>query len=293
MVKRRFSPSIQLALFFILFGTTWIILTDSISILIANNDLAILSHFQTYKGVLFVFLSAGFIYLVSRRILERHQALELQLNGEILRHKDQLAQEVFDAQEMERRKLGEELHDNINQLLGVVKLYIEHAQVNPSAKDEMLKKSAEYLMQVINEIRALSKSLISPTLTESGLLQSVNELIASIWEIKKIRIGFQDQNFHEDLLTDAKKTMVFRIMQEQLNNVLKHSQAENVDIELKHFGSEVKLIIRDNGIGFDMNNVNPGLGLKNIQHRLELINGRMKVQSAPGQGCTLEATFEV
>ncbi|MEO8584470.1 MAG: histidine kinase, partial [Flavitalea sp.] len=213
MVNRKVSPSMQLALFFLLFGTSWIFLTDTISILLAHNDLSILSHFQTYKGVLFVCLASGFIYLVSRRILKQHQMLQIELSGERLRHKDELAQEVFVAREMERRKLGEELHDNINQLLGVVKLYIEHAQVNPSSKDEMLKKSAEYLMQVINEIRALSKSLISPTLTESGLGQSVNAMISSIWEIKKVNIGFQDDGFCEEVLSDSKKLMVFRIMQ--------------------------------------------------------------------------------
>jgi signal transduction histidine kinase len=293
MINRKLSPSLQLAFFFLLFGTVWIMLTDYVTQSLAHDNFYILSHFQTYKGVLFMFLSALFIFIISRRILRRQQLLQQVLSEERIRHRDELAQEVFDAQEMERTKLGEELHDNINQLLGVVKLYIEHAQVNPASKDEMLRKSAEYLMQVINEIRGLSKSLISPTVTEAGLLNSVNQLISSIWEIKKIRIHLEHNGFSEEILTDVKKLVVFRIMQEQLNNVLKHSQAAKVDIELKHTGSTVHLKIKDDGIGFDMNTFHPGLGLKNIRHRLELINGKMSVQSAPGQGCTLEAVFEV
>ena len=99
--------------------------------------------------------------------------MQQELSEERISYKNELAQEVFNAQERERKKIGEELHDNINQLLGVVKLYIEHAQVNPAAQDEMLKKSAEYIKQVINEIRGLSKSLISPTLNDLGLMESI------------------------------------------------------------------------------------------------------------------------
>jgi signal transduction histidine kinase len=293
MINRKLSPSMQLALVFLLFGTIWIILTDNFSGTLAHKNFSFLSSLQTYKAVLFMLMSSLFIFLVSKKIFVQQQLLQRDLTEERLRYKNELAQEVFNAQEMERKKLGEELHDNINQLLGVVKLYIEHAQVNPAAKDEMLRKSAEYLMQVINEIRSLSRSLISPTLQDLGLMESINELIESIWEIKQIRIELNNYNFSEETLSDIKKLMVYRIMQEQLNNVVKHSQAENVDIQLKHSGSVVQLTIQDDGIGFDMEKIKPGLGLKNIRHRLELINGNMNVESSPGQGCKLEAMFEV
>jgi signal transduction histidine kinase len=293
MISRKLSPSMQLALVFLLFGTIWIILTDNLSDNLARRNFSFLSSLQMYKGVLFMLISSLFIFIVSRRIFVRQHLLLRELTEERLRYKNELAQEVFNAQELERKKLGEELHDNINQLLGVVKLYIEHAQVNPAAKDEMLRKSAEYVLQVINEIRSLSKSLISPTLQDLGLMESINELIESIWEIKKIRIELSNYDFFEETLSDIKKLMVYRIMQEQLNNVVKHSQAENVGIELKHSGSLVQLTIQDDGIGFDMATVKPGLGLKNIRHRLELINGNMHVESSPGHGCRLQAMFEV
>ena len=293
MISRKLSPSMQLAVVYLLFGTVWIMLTDKISLNLAHRSFSYFYELQAYKGVVFVLIAAIFIFFVSKKIFVRQQILQRELTDERLRYKNELAQEVFNAQELERKKLGEELHDNINQLLGVVKLYIEHAQVNPVAKDEMLRKSAEYLMQVINEIRSLSRSLISPTLQDLGLIESINELIESIWEIKKIRIELNNCDFSEESLTDLEKLMVYRIMQEQLNNVLKHSQAENVDIQLKHSGSTVQLTIQDDGVGFDMGKIKPGLGLKNIRHRLELINGNMNVESSPGNGCRLEAMFEV
>lgn len=293
MIKSRIPPPLQLALVFLMFGIIWIILSDLFSLYLARNNFNFLSRVQTYKGVLFMFVAAIFIFVVSRRIFMRQQELQQQLSEERNRYKNEVALEVFNAQEHERKKIGEELHDNINQLLGVVKLYIEHAQVNPEAKDEMLRKSAEYLKQVINEIRSLSKSLVSPTLNDLGLIESINELIDSILKIRNIQINIQQDGFKEAELSDIQKLMVYRITQEQLNNILKHSRADHVHIAFARSGSHVHLTIQDDGIGFDTTKVKSGLGLKNIRHRLELFNGKMNVISSPDKGCKLEATFEI
>lgn len=293
MIRSRVSPPLQLALVFLLFGIIWIIFSDLFSLYLSKNNLEFLLRVQTYKGVFFMFIGAVFIYAVSRRIFNRQQELQIQLNEERVRYKNELAIEVFNAQERERKKIGEELHDNINQLLGVVKLYIEHAQVNPEAQREMLKKSAEYLKQVINEIRNLSKSLVSPTLNDLGLLDSIGELIDSIQKIKNIEIDIHKNGFREEDLTDIQKLMVYRITQEQLNNILKHSRAEHVNIAFARAGSQVHLSIEDDGIGFDTKNLTSGLGLKNIRHRLELFNGEMKIISSPDRGCKLEAKFQL
>lgn len=283
----------QLSAIFLLFGTLWIFLTDFLTLGIAGSDHTTVSTVQTYKGILFMVISAALIFFVSRRIFRKQVRLQQELNEQRIRYKNDLAQEVFNAQEAERKKLGEELHDNINQLLGVVKLYIEHAQMNPAAKDEMLKKSAEYLKQVINEIRGLSRSLISPTLSDIGLIESINEMKENLQQARMIQIDVHHDGFSEKLLSDVQKMMVYRIMQEQLNNILKHSRAEHVDIALRQCGEKVHIVISDDGVGFDVTTKTNGLGLRNIRHRLELLNGSMYVESAPERGCRLEAEFEV
>lgn len=292
MKTRRLSPPMQLAIIFLLFGICWIFLTDILLLNMSSNSLSFVARFQMYKGVLFMAISALLIFFVSKRIFAHQEILQQKLAEQRLHYRNELAQEVFNAQEAERKKLGEELHDNINQLLGVVKLYIEHAQVNPAAKDEMLKKSSEYLMQVINEIRSLSKSLVSPTLKDLGLIASIYELIETIQDTKMINIEVDTKEFEENKLPEVKKLMVYRILQEQLNNIVKHSRAEHVVIELKHISPNVYLRIEDDGMGFDIKNVRSGLGLKNIRHRLELFKGKMNVQSSPGHGCKMEAFFE-
>lgn len=293
MNKWKLSAPMQLALVFLLFGTLWIIFSDLLSVYIAHNNLFFLSRVQTYKGVLFMVVAAALIFIVSRKILAHQKLLQDQLNSERNRYKNELALEVLNAQEVERKKIGEELHDNVNQLLGVVKLYIEHAQVNPAAQHEMLKKSAEYIRQVITEIRELSKSLISPTLKEVGLMESINELTNSILKLRNMQIEVHKNNLAEDTLTDMQKVMVYRITQEQLNNILKHSRAEHVNISFRVTDRHIHLTIEDDGIGFDLKKVKPGLGLKNIKHRLELYNGQMDVISSPNHGCRLEAMFEL
>lgn len=293
MIRNRISLPMQLALIFLLFGMIWIMFTDNLSLGIARNNLSFLSKVQTYKGVLFMVIAATFVYFVSRRILRKQGLLQEELNQERLRYKNALALEVFNAQELERKKIGEELHDNINQLLGVVKLYIEHALMNPAAKDEMLSKSAHYLKQVINEIRTLSKTLVAPTLADIGLVESIRDLIDAILKIKDMQINVRSDGFSEEALSATQKLMVYRITQEQLNNILKHSKAEHVDIEIQRADGHINLIIEDDGIGFDPDETTTGLGLKNIRHRLELFNGKMRIVSSPDQGCRLEATFEL
>jgi signal transduction histidine kinase len=293
MFKSRVSPPLQLALIFLLCGTIWILLTDVLTVNVSKNNIDFLSKVQTYKGVLFMLLGSMFIFLVSRRIIRKQYQLQDQLNKERIRYKNEMALEVFNAQEHERKKIGEDLHDNINQMLGVVKLYIEHAHMNPPSREEMLAKSSAYLRQVINEIRTISKALVSPTLADIGLVESIRELADTLLQIKEIDISVNADDFKEDMLNTTQKVMLYRIIQEQLNNIIKHSRAEHVDIELRQRNGMVSLTIQDDGIGFDTTKSTPGLGLKNMRHRLELFNGNMHIDSAPQEGCRLRASFSV
>ncbi|WEK38093.1 MAG: PAS domain-containing protein [Candidatus Pseudobacter hemicellulosilyticus] len=206
-------------------------------------------------------------------------------------HKMELAQSILQAEEAERKKLSEELHDNINQLLGVVKLYVQHAQVNPGMRKELLDKCSDYITQTIEEIRHLSRSLLPPTLQEQGLLNSLYQLFADIRQVKEIDIDVETEDFEEAAIAPTRQLLIYRIIQEQLNNVLKHSGANQVTIRLRQSGTAIYLSVRDNGTGFDMQQNKPGLGLTNIRSRMELVNGRMHVQSAPGKGCDLRVEF--
>lgn len=217
--------------------------------------------------------------------------LQQQLVDEKVKHRNEMAQNVFSAQEAERKKLGEELHDNINQLLGVVKLYIEHAQADPSTKKEMLKRSSEYLVQVIQEINSLSKSLTPPTLSDLGLLESIEELAAQTEDTKKISIVVDAEGLDDSGIEMHRQLMIYRIVQEQLNNIVKHAQAKNVTIQIRNLNQAIKLKIIDDGKGFDPVKHKAGGGFRNMRNKLEVFNGNMRIASAPGSGCVLEVSI--
>jgi len=207
-------------------------------------------------------------------------------------HKDALAQSVLQAEEAVRKKLGEELHDNINQLLGVAKLYIQHALVNTAMREELLQKSSDYIVQSIEEIRKLSRTLLPPELQEQSVIESLQQLTGDIQQVRDIDIEIRQEEFDEEIVPENKKLIIYRIVQEQLNNVLKHSGANAVMIELKQCSrNHVHLTVRDNGCGFDAATQKAGMGLNNIRNRIEVFNGRMDIDTAPGKGCALEVEF--
>jgi two-component system sensor histidine kinase UhpB len=221
------------------------------------------------------------------------RALQEQLTTQKLRYKTQLAQGVIRAQESERKKLGEELHDNINQLLGVVKLYLDHAQVDATMKDELIKKSSNYLMQVIEEIRNISKSLMPPTLKDIGLFDSIQELIHSITSTGNLEIRLHTDGLEENELSDEIQLLIYRILQEQFNNILRHAKAKKVEVKLTCSNNKVSIQITDDGKGADPAVKSTGIGLQNIKSRLEVYNGTMKIETGPGTGYKLEVEFEL
>ncbi|MGN6435550.1 MAG: PAS domain-containing sensor histidine kinase [Agriterribacter sp.] len=236
----------------------------------------------------------AFRVIVSMQDVTEQRKLERELEEKEATYRRQLARTVMDTQESERKKLAEELHDNVNQLLGVVKLYIEHSITNDTIREGLLKKSNEYIDKVIEELRNLSKNLAPPLLAELGLEHSLTSLAEAIAEVQHMNITVITDNFNEDGLTDSHRLMLYRIVQEQLNNIIKHSEAENATVRMEKSGNKVLLDITDDGIGADLSSDNVGgLGLRNIRNRIELYQGRIDMITAPGKGFELKVQFEV
>jgi PAS domain S-box-containing protein len=212
--------------------------------------------------------------------------MENQLMEEKLERQKEISEAIIGAQEKERTKIGHELHDNVNQILSTTKLFVD--MLTPASKDEkeIKLKTVEYLMMAIEEIRKLSKELVVPQLKEKGLVDSIRVLIEDIHLSDVIRIKFV-HDLENELLAPAKKVTLFRIVQEQLKNIIKHSQAGNVDIMLQSKEGQTRLIIKDNGVGFDARQTHRGIGLSNIYERVRFYNGETDIETAPGKGCTL------
>ncbi len=219
--------------------------------------------------------------------LSKIKALEEYLYSEKIQNKKDIAQTIISVQEKERTNLGHELHDNVNQILMAAKLYLGMVQIDDAEKNEMKDKAVEYIMNAIEEIRILSKKLVIPQLKDGNLKTSINTLIKDIELTTGLKIDFIYEEKVEEMLQNKKLTF-FRIAQEQIKNIIKHSQASHVEIKIlasnKYY---FLLLIKDNGVGFDTGLVREGIGLSNIFERAKLYDGSVTINSSPGNGCEL------
>ncbi|HTI12474.1 MAG TPA: PAS domain S-box protein [Puia sp.] len=208
-----------------------------------------------------------------------------------------IAQAIVDAQEKERAEIGKELHDNINQILSTTKLYLELAKNDSRERLSLISRSAENIHEAIHEIRNISRSLVPSSIGDLGLQDSIADLVESIRTTRAIHVEFYPVGKFDERISDKEKLMLFRIIQEQINNVLKHSGARNLIIELIFEESEnrIELNITDDGKGFNLEKVKnkKGLGLSNIMSRADLFGGKVTIMSSPGRGCKLRVQVPV
>lgn len=221
-------------------------------------------------------------------LLENSLAEERQLRQQ------QITDAVITGQEKERSQLGEELHDNINQILATTRLYLDSALLAGSPpRLDFISESKLLLEKAMLEIRKLSKTLLPPSLGEIGLLDALTDLIQNFKGVNAIAIHTDWKNFPEDLLNEKIKLTLFRIVQEQLSNITRHASAANVTIRLAKTEDSVQLNIIDDGIGFNTDTKRTGVGIRNMISRAEVNNGTLLIESQPGSGCELRVNFLV
>jgi signal transduction histidine kinase len=224
--------------------------------------------------------------------LTERKRLEQKLIADQVSHQRQLTQATIDGQENERRTIGEELHDNIGQQLTTIKLFLDYAKTTADGETaEMVSMSLKGISDAINDVRAMSRSLVPYTLKDLGLTESINELIDSLMRTRTLNIEFEYCEFNEEAIPENQKLSLFRIVQEQLNNIIKHSGAQNVWIRLFNEAREFILQIKDDGKGFDSSHPRKGIGILNIKNRAELFNGKAEIITEPGSGCQLVVSF--
>ena len=207
-----------------------------------------------------------------------------------VKHQRMLSQSIIEAQEQERNRWATELHDNVCQILTVVKLYLEQVSTE-HGKSLMLQKAGEMTANALNDIRQLSASIRPPEFRNTTVRQALAELLANVQRVRAYRIDTDFKELNEDDLKDEQKTMIYRVVQEQLNNIIKYAGANLISIKVKTEDDQVIITVADDGRGFDPAEVSSGIGLKNIRSRLQVFSGSMELETAPGRGCSLNARF--
>lgn len=205
----------------------------------------------------------------------------------------QIIDAVRTTQELERMEISQELHDNVNQLLNMARLYLELGMRSADPSGEYVKQGHALLKKAMKEVRKISEALVHSSVEEQQLEGALEELLAQVMEVKKINV-FKRIALPDEALVEAKvKTALFRIVQEQLANVVKHSEAKNLYIDLAFKEKNLELTIRDDGRGFDTGNYSKGMGFQNMKSRAAIMDGRVLITSAPGDGCQVQVILPV
>ncbi|HTR28782.1 MAG TPA: ATP-binding protein [Puia sp.] len=195
---------------------------------------------------------------------------------------------IVRAQQEERERIGHELHDNVNQILTTANLYLRLPEEEYYHSEDIRSKVAELTDCAIEEIRQLSRGLVNPHFNEVGLVGHITRLVEDIRHSASYKIQFtHDDRCDIELLEKDRKLALFRILQEQLKNIIRHARASQVRITLHCVESQVRLSIADDGQGFDAATTPHGLGLSNIYQRARLYHGEVSLETAPGKGCLL------
>jgi len=197
-----------------------------------------------------------------------------------------ISRAMIKGQEKEREELGKELHDNVNQLIASAKLLLQSSLDDPENGTDLVRLSCDTLSNAINEIRGLTKSLMPSAIDYAGLEQSVIDHIQLYKVSNRFKVNFNFSGDEKTLSTNVRLTL-FRIIQEQLNNISKYAQAKIVTIDLQ-ISNQIELVISDDGIGFDTSVKRKGVGITNMQNRTTMHTGCFSLCSVPGEGCVIK-----
>ena len=235
--------------------------------------------------MLFRSLALGlFFFFVTYQ--KRIIAKQLELNQIKSKQQEELLRTTIFAQENERKRFAEDLHDEIGAMLSAVKLNL--ARLEKKAEETETRNLAANargnVEEVIYHIRRITRALLPPSLERFGLGIAISELINWVDKTESKRIVFHEGGNVRRFETRMEMT-IFRIVQELLNNALKHSSAPRIDIRLKYTATHLFTLVADNGAGFSVDAARgKGLGLNNLEGRARIMNARIRIKSRPGHG---------
>lgn len=192
---------------------------------------------------------------------------------------------IFETQETERKRLAEDLHDSVGQVLSAIKLNLHRIdKVSETENPKTLLSDTRKLAdECIQEIRNIIHNVLPPVLTDFGLIDALQALCAKMDQTTDVKITFTKSLAEERFPSEIELTF-YRIAQELFGNAVKHSKATTIQVVLAKEAGWLVMSFSDNGIGFNMDNVKHGFGLKNLQSRVQLINGKIHTYSKPQNG---------
>ena len=255
-----------------------------------NILIAIISGTLLFLLLAFFIIVFLLIYQKRRKqhILEK-QAMQTTFEQNLLQSQLEMQEQTFDS-------ISQEIHDSVGQLLSLAKVQLSIAEQNVTTDKRLLSEIKNNIGNALNDLRDIAKSLSSERLHQLCFSQAVEQELQRMSRTNLFEVFFTKEGEDREI-TEQKKIIIFRILQEVLQNILKHAHANEVVVRLVFHEKEFTTDVSDNGVGFVVEDVNTqadGLGLRNIIARTSLIGGTVSIQSKPGYGThiTLNIPYE-
>jgi len=213
------------------------------------------------------------------------RSMEKTMLEQEVRKEQELAEARLQAEDQQRYEIGQDLHDGVGQMLVYINMYIGMLKSKGTLTKKELTALEKALQNTIDQVRTLSRLLAPPELKDIGLRESIRELINSCSVMKKPTFTLEIYSPQEDYnLNLSKKRMIYRVVQELLNNTFKHAEADQVILTLHFDKKNFYLVYEDDGRGFDLQNIRKGIGLDSIQSRIKFHQGTLEIKSELGKG---------
>jgi len=242
-------------------------------------------------GILLALLLVGFVFIIFFLYQRKKQKQERELITLKEQYEQELLRSQLEIQESTLKTIAQELHDNIGQVLSVIKLWMSSA---PIEKDhpafEGIQNSREMLNKVIYDMSDLTKSLHTDRITDIGLTEAIRFDVEAVRRTGLLKVNFSASG-SEYHFAEQKAIFLFRMYQEMMNNILKHSKAAQVNVSI-NYSSDYRFMlnVEDDGVGFSMEQKqkettsSSGLGLRNMMNRARLIGAEISIHSQPQKG---------
>lgn len=230
-------------------------------------------------------LSLGLVFLYFSR---KKNALKNEMATAILEEKNNAAMAILAAEEKERKRIASDLHDGIGQMMSAVKMNLSSLAYKLTSltpqEAALLEKTMALTDESCKEVRTVSHNMMPNALLKSGLSSAIKTFVDKI-DHKKLKVNLHSEGL-DNRLPDTVEIVLYRVIQETVNNVIKHAKANQLDIAIIKDVDGLSCTIEDNGIGFNFNdkNLTEGIGLKNIQARITYLQGTVEWDAIPNKG---------
>ena len=235
----------------------------------------------------FFILIGSFLLIIVFVFLRRQRKNKEEKEEMKNRFEQTLLKTQLEIQEQAFSYISQEIHDNIGQVLSLVRLNLNTFE--NTVTEEKIEETDELLGKAIKDLRDLSHNLQNNRIHDIGIIDSIRQLLLSLQKTGRYQTSFHTSD-HFNILDPNTDIILYRMIQEIINNILKHASASSIDLEISSNTDMTIIRISDNGIGFDtslLNQERPGIGLHNIANRAKMINATVDVKSEPGNGTVI------